>query len=333
MIKKTILFLFAFLAFASLNAQTVVDNLTTKHHRPQGLPSPTTVTFSQVNDTTPLLMDIYYPEHRRPDSTVVVYFFGGGFFSGARDSSSALYAVDALLKQGYVAVSVDYRLGLRMVNFDTVKVSRITNVFYYSINMAVEDCSQAVQYLVRHSRDLGLKPEKMVLTGSSAGAITVLQTDYCRCNDLPQASALPQGWKPLAVIPYSGAVLCHKGDMHYRQTPAPTCFFHGTYDKIVNYNRFRSTGRNILYGSNQLAKVFQKNRYPYWIMRFQDRGHEVSVYLPNTIQEFNAFVETALAQRVTFYDATCEDAALKESPYSHFNIFNLYFGGGKSRKK
>lgn len=333
MIKKTVLFLCAFLALTVMNAQTLVDNITAKRYRLQGLPSPTTIAFSQVNDTTPLLMDIYYPEHRRPDSTTVVYLFGGGFFSGARDSSSALHAVEALLKQGYVAVSVDYRLGLRMVNFDTVKLSRITNVFYYSINMAVEDCSKAVGYLYRRSRDLGLKPERMVLTGSSAGAITVLQTDYCRCNGLSQASCLPKGWAPLAVIPYSGAVLCHKGHLNYSQPPAPTCFFHGTYDKIVNYDRFRSTGRNILYGSNQLAKVFQKNRYPYWIMRYQHRGHEVSVYLPHTIQEFTAFVETALAQRVTFYDATCEDAALKESPYSHSTIFNLYFGGGKSRKK
>lgn len=289
------------------------------------LPTPLTVTFVNWGDTMPIKMDIYYPEQRRADSTTVLYLFGGGFVNGSRDSTSSLNAVKALLEKGFVAVSSDYRLGLNMVDFDTVHLRTVSNPFFYSIHIAVEDCSHAIRYLCDHSQELGILPDRIVLTGCSAGAITVAETDYFRANNMPPTAALPKGWKPLAVAPYSGGIFCKRGNLSYATPPAPTMIVHGTLDKIVNYNKFHSTGGNILYGGNQLAKHFAKQKYPYWILRFEDRGHEASVYLPYTIQEFTAFVELTLAGRKTFYDATCTDTALPQWEWAQMNIFQLYF--------
>lgn len=315
--KKWLLILTAVALLSPLSAQKKAELM-------QQLPTPKTVTFVNWGDTMPVRMDIYYPEHRRPDSTTVLYFFGGGFILGARDSSSSLEAVKALLDEGFVAVSADYRLGLSMVDFDTVKLFSVSKPFFFAIDMAVEDCCHAVKYLCSHSKELGIRTDRIVLTGSSAGAITVVQTDYYRCNNMRQVSALPQGWKPLAVVPYSGAVFCKKGHLQYATPPAPTCFFHGTSDRIVNYNKFRSTGRNVLYGGNQLARRFQENSYPYWILRFKDRGHEVAAYLPYTIQEFTTFVDMVLDGRETFYDATCIDAHLPRWKWADATLFDLY---------
>lgn len=59
-------------------------------------------------------------------------------------------------------------------------------------------------------------------------------------------------------------------------------------------------------------------------MRFQDRGHEIAIALPPTIDEFCAFVDAVLAGRKMQYDATCVDAAVPQTEWTHMSIFDLY---------
>lgn len=275
-------------------------------------------------DGRSLYLDVYRPVHPRADRACVVYLFGGGFYNGARNDSESRETCAALTARGFVAVSVDYRLGLRETDMDTVGLFTLTRPFERSINWAVEDCCAAVAYLCAHADDLGIDTSKIVLTGSSAGAITVLQADYCRANHLAQASVLPSGFRPLAVVTYSGALLLRRGKLRYETPPAPTCLFHGTKDKIVNYNCFGVSTRQGLRGSSKVVKTFKRNNYPYWIMRFEGRGHEVCHYLPFTLDEFTAFVDAAAAGRRTHYDATCSDDALPTTPYTNMTIWQLY---------
>lgn len=283
-----------------------------------------TYTYAK-HDTIDLKLDVYRPATPRQDKTCVIYVFGGGFYSGSRDDKSSKLACKALTDQGFTAISIDYRLGLRLKNVKDYRLTKAYLLFYDVINMAVEDCCEAIQYVWNHAEELDIDRNKIVLTGSSAGAITVLQTDYARANSLDLASSLPKEFKPLAVIPYAGAINLIKGKVSYTTPPAPTCFFHGTYDKIVNYKKFHGSLRASLNGANTLAKIFKKNGYSYWIMRFDKRGHEVAVYLPYTVQEFTAFVDGTLAGRKFNYDCHCEDKALKATKHSRDNIFDLYF--------
>ena len=284
-----------------------------------------TYTYTMRGDQE-LKLDIYRPSNPRPDHATVVYVFGGGFVVGARNDSMSVEACRLLADHGFTTVSIDYRLWLKRMSPDKIKWTKVFDYFDSSIRVATEDCCAAIRYLVDNSGQLVLDPSKIILTGSSAGAVTILQTDYCRVNARPEASVLPEGWKPAAVIPYAGAIFETQGRLKYKGVPAPTCFFHGTVDKIVFYKTFH-IGKHRLAGASWLAKHrFQKNRYPYWIMRFKGRGHEVAGYLPDTIQEFEAFVNAALAGRVTYYDAKCEDEALKPNKWTKMNIIQLYTG-------
>ena len=254
----------------------------------------------------------------------MVYVFGGGFVVGARNDSMSVKACRILADRGFTAVSIDYRLWLKRMSPDNIKWTKVFDYFDSSIRVATEDCCAALRYLVDNSGQLAIDPSKIILTGNSAGAVTILQTDYCRANSRLEAAVLPEGWKPAAVIPYAGAVFETQGKLKYKTPPAPTCFFHGTEDKIVFYKTFH-VGKHRLAGASWLAKHrFKKNRYPYWIMRFKGRGHEVAGYLPDTIHEFEAFVNAALAGRVTYYDAKCEDEALKPNKWTKMNIIQLY---------
>ena len=79
-----------------------------------------------------------------------------------------------------------------------------------------------------------------------------------------------------------------------------------------------------LFGSAKVVKEFKKKGYSHWILRFEDRGHEVAAALPPTIDEFCAFVDATLRGRRMAYDATCTNSAIRQSKWTHMTLFQLY---------
>jgi len=272
------------------------------------------------NDT--LRLDVYRPATPRGDGACVVYVFGGGFAVGARNDSASTVACSRLAERGFTVVSIDYRLYMR--HAPKVPLLKAYTLFDTAIDQAVEDCSEAIAFVCAHAREWNIDPSRIVLTGSSAGAITVLQTDWCRANSLPLVASLPQGFRPAAVIPYAGGVNCRNGKMHYATPPAPTCFFHGTVDRIVAYKRFRGSVHGALNGAATVVKEFKKKGYSYWILRYEDRGHEVAGALPSTVDEFCAFVDATLRGHHMAYDATCVNSEIRQSRWTHMSLFELY---------
>ncbi len=286
---------------------------------------PDTYTYAHRNLYN-LKLDVWHPVTPREDKACVIYLFAGGFFSGSRNDSASIAACQALSNQGFVAISIDYRRGLNKLDLDTVKLKNIVTPFERSINEAVEDLCDAIAYVYNHATELNIDTAHIVLTGSSAGAITVLQADYGRVNKQKLVAALPATFEPLAVIAYAGAIMTTDSRLHYKSAPAPTFLLHGTLDKIVNYKGLHPSFSMGLYGSHKIARQLKKMGNTYWIYRYKDRGHEVHAYLPETIDEFTLFVDMACKHRVTYCDATFEDKELPQSPNANDNIFDLYLG-------
>lgn len=302
MMKKTLFFLFLTTATVLVAGQTTHTYL--------------------MRDTLALQMDVYQPQNPRPDRACVVYLFGGGFVTGARNDSATVHTCRLLSSRGYVVAAIDYRLYLR--HAPQLPLLQSYKLFDTAIAQATEDCAAAIAYLCHHADEWHIDTSRIVLAGCSAGAITVLQTDYSRANNLPVVAALPQGFRPAAVVSYSGGVFCRNGALHYAQQPAPTCMFHGTCDRIVAYKRFRGSLRMSLNGSAKLVKEFKKKGYSHWILRFEDRGHEVAGALPSTVDEFCAFVDATLRGRHMAYDATCTNSAIRQSKWTHMTLLQLY---------
>ena len=245
-------------------------------------------------DGKPLLMDVYMPENVNDSTVTVVYVFGGGFISGERNSSSSAEYCNKLADCGYIAVAIDYRLGLKgeknLGLFNHKPVEK-------AVHFATEDAISALSYLVKNANDLKINTEKIVMVGSSAGAVTVLQTDYALCNGFLNANILPDDFRLAGVVSYAGAIFSTEGKVKYRNhAPAPTMLFHGTADKLVTYKQLRlfSTG---FFGSSKIASRFGKFGYPYYFRRYEDYGHSVaSLFLP-TIDDFNWFVEHFIVNR------------------------------------
>ena len=282
-------------------------------------------TFQFVQRDSALFLDVWTPATPRPDSACVVALFGGGFVIGERDDSYQREVARVLTERGFTVVSPDYRLGLK----DSAMVKRYASLtgsrtlFQWCIDIAAEDCAAACAWVVQHAAELGVNPTRIVLTGCSAGAIAVLQMDYCRANSLPPAAVLPADWKPAAVVPYAGAIMC-KGKPQWQTPPAPTMLMHGMKDKIVAYKQFPKVLSHALYGAATISERMRKQGYPCWVVRFEEVGHEVASWLPGSVDLFCAFVDQALAGRISTLDATMTDSKLTPTKWTEMNVIDLY---------
>ncbi|MCD8264803.1 MAG: alpha/beta hydrolase [Tannerellaceae bacterium] len=173
-------------------------------------------------DTSRLLMDVYRKKGSEKESQPVMLFvFGGAFKTGTRDAAYYLPYFTALSEQGITVASIDYRLGLvdkKVTLFNTTAADD-------AINMAVEDLFSATRYLIDHAAELAIDTACIMMSGSSAGAITVLQADYYLSNRMPRSEMLPAGFRYKGVLSFAGGIFSHKGTPDYQTMPAPTFFF------------------------------------------------------------------------------------------------------------
>lgn len=283
-------------------------------------------TYSFVERDSTLYLDVHRPAVARADKAAVLSVFGGGFIVGKRDDKYQTALADSLTRRGFTVINIDYRLGLK----DKAKVEEnsglfhIDDLFQYCIDIATEDCAAAIAWVCAHAEELDIDTSKLVLTGSSAGAITVLQLDYCRANDLPLASTLPEGWKPAAVIPYAGGVMCKKKDLRYKTDPAPTLLMHGMKDRIVAYKSFGLPFAAKLFGSHTIDQRMNRQDIPHWFIRFEGIGHEVASWFPGTVDLFCCFVDQCLSGRVSSLDATMDDSELQPTRWTNMSLFDIY---------
>lgn len=228
-----------------------------------------------VKNTDTLHLDVYAATDTA--STVktpcVLFVFGGAFVGGRRDDSNYHRYFNSLAEHGIKVVAIDYRLGLKGVTnlsvFNTAPLQQ-------AIDMAADDLFDATNWILKNSNSIGIDTSKIILSGSSSGAVTVLQSEYMKINGQAEGRKLPFTFQYAGVIAFSGAILSYKGRPAYKTAPAPTLFFHGTADKIVPYKKVGLFNKG-MYGSSSLASVYKEKDYPYYIYRAQGLGHEVSV--------------------------------------------------------
>ncbi len=105
------------------------------------------------NDNPKQQVDVYLPKVRTDDKPlpVVVFIHGGGWSGGDRKSyvAQALYLVSS---GKYAAVAVGYRLSAEV---------KWPN--------QIHDCKAAVRYIRGHAKEWNIDPDKIGVTGSSAG--------------------------------------------------------------------------------------------------------------------------------------------------------------------
>lgn len=246
----------------------------------------TMTTYQYVEkDGKQLYLDYYEPSYVNDSTICVFYVFGGGFIQGQRNGEFEKDYFSKLVEEGFMVVAIDYRLGLvGAKNLGITNYKPVQNAIY----MAAEDAISALAYIIDNP-EMKINRDLIVMVGSSAGAITVLQTDYALCNGFLNADILPEDFRPAGVVSYAGAIFSQEGKVKYRNhKPAPTMFFHGTADKLVNYNQLKLFNVG-MFGTNKLVPRFEKCDLPYFVRRYKDFGHSVAGFCPKTIDELKWF--------------------------------------------
>ena len=249
-----------------------------------------TYTFAE-KDGQELKLDVYMPEDSLNEHPCIVFAFGGGFKMGARDEASYQKFLTEMAENGIVGVSIDYRLGLKDKKIKNL--IQLAKILENSVNMAVEDMASAVEFVLKNAADLKVNTKQIMLSGSSAGAITALQTDYYLCNE--KIKNLPEDFRFAGVISFAGAVASFGEKLEYKKQPAPVLFMHGTKDGLVAYDKKVVLKRG-MYGSNYLIEnIWVKNNWPYMALRFRNFGHEVAMIgfkenVPTILEFIDKFV-------------------------------------------
>lgn len=128
------------------------------------------------------VLDVYYPEMEE-DVPVIIWFHGGGLTGGEKEIP------EALKNQGYAIVGVQYRLAPKV-----------------KAEVAVADATAAVAWVFKNIEKYNGNPEKIFVSGHSAGGylalMTVMDTNRLKAYDVDANNVA-------GLIPFSGHTITH----------------------------------------------------------------------------------------------------------------------------
>lgn len=202
-----------------------------------------------------LHMDVYSPKgDKETGRPAVLVMHGGAFAAGSKDDmeqQSVMYC-DSLAARGFVAVAVEYRLGITataedgLISIDSANFSR-------AVYRGIQDVRAAVRYMRAKAKDFGIDPNRIYLLGNSAGAILALENIYIDKNsEIPEVALADPSLGGLDLYgvdgysPEANAAVALWGGIHdvgiIEDKSTPVLLVHGTGDSTVLFKTGRPLG-------------------------------------------------------------------------------------------
>lgn len=202
-----------------------------------------------------LHMDIYSPSGDSEKKRAAVLVMHGGAFAAGNKADTNQISItycDSLAARGFVAIAVQYRLGIAAkiedgeLMIDSLDFSR-------SVYRGIQDVRTAVRYVRSHADKLGIDKDRIYLLGNSAGAILALENIYMDkasevpavANDAPGLGVL-DSYGELGEESEANAVVALWGAVHdpsiIEKTETPVLLVHGKADSTVLFKTGRPLG-------------------------------------------------------------------------------------------
>jgi poly(3-hydroxybutyrate) depolymerase len=274
-------------------------------------------------DGKSLDLDVYSPafdnQSLRP---LIFYVHGGGFSGGKRNEPGIQTFCKKLARHGYVVSSITYRLTRQgtatAFGCNCPAIDKL-NTF----NEAVEDVQDATFFMIKNRDKMGIDPQKIILSGSSAGAEAVLNTAY----QPPYCYGLDSGPVSYAgVISMAGAV--PDTSRIFKESAIPSLLFHGTCDNLVpyasaphHYCKKSEPGYLILHGSYTIAEKLKKLETPFWLYTYCNAAHEIAGKpMSANFNEIVDFCYSYVVNKGTEQKTTVIKSENKSCEYQTFNF-------------
>ncbi len=251
-------------------------------------------------------------------SPVMIFMFGGAFYTGSRDRKDYVPYFHYLAGEGIQVISIDYRLGLKPLvekmqgNSNTKEqefptavndgrskgklatAKKLIDLLEKSIDIAVEDLYKATAYIISNAKEWNIDTSLIMTSGSSAGAITVLQAEYYMSGNSAirtYGKYLPSGFRYAGVISFAGAILNLNEKMEWEKIPAPIMLFHGNADSNVPYDRIW-TPMGCFNGSKYISEKLSKIDAPHYFYTYEEANHSIAVTpMLQNLPEILGFIE------------------------------------------
>lgn len=269
-----------------------------------------------------LYMDKYTLADIQEPKTCIIFMFGGGFVAGERNGEGYQHYFHSLAKKGYTVISIDYRLGFKGASMDGFSnPMQFIQHFKQTIDMAVEDLFDATNYILTR-QDWNIDPATIIASGSSAGAVSVLQAEYNIVSKTYLAAKLPPDFNYAGVMSFAGAILSLGGDLLWTENTCPIQFFHGDADSNVPYDQvtFSQLG---FYGSKHIAQQLKEKNLPYYFYDVNNAAHEMAgVPMSDNLNEINTFIEKFVLQKQKLFIYTQVEQIGKPEMKKDFTIMD-----------
>lgn len=197
--------------------------------------------YKKVGDRE-LLLHVFQPQDWQPGDTRTCFVtFHGGGWTGGEPRRMYPYAAH-FAKQGMVGISVEYRL----ISSQRIPADQRDVTVFDS----VKDGRSALRYIRGHAKELGIDPEKIVVSGASAGGHVAAGTglfdginesgDDLKVSPIPNALVLLYPVIDTSADGYGNQKI---GARWKEISPAhqvngrepPTIVFHGTGDTVTPF--------------------------------------------------------------------------------------------------
>jgi acetyl esterase/lipase len=218
------------------------------------------ITEIKYSDNYPnSFLDITYPDKNRETSRpTLIYFHGGGFFGGSKSVGDPLAESDATALLDDICAE-----GFNLVNVDYVLVPE------YHFPAPLIQANEAFQFLMDHAAEYHLDMDRVVIMGSSAGAIMTSQLGSIITNpDYAEALGISPVLKPEQIK----AVVLDDAPLVYDKFSLGTKVLVGNYIKgsIFLNREEKQKYNNILWVDSNYPDAFLLGSEYYVDMREMD---------------------------------------------------------------
>lgn len=276
-----------------------------------------TYTFAVKGQDT-LYLDRIYDPAKCGDGLLptMIYMYGGGFAFGNRGGNFS-YLTDI----GVQVISIEYRKLLTATGYAPVA----TEVMDKAVDTALEDLTDAIQFSLNHALDWKIDTKKVMLSGSSAGAICTLMTIYDICNGGELSQKFPSDFMPAGYIAYAGVIRNHEPALKWNKKPCAMMFFHGSKDTTLPIHSLINDEVSV-FGPQYIVEQLKAMEVPYWLY-IEDEADHVMSYKPfsgYSTAEIQTFVKKFVLEELPLQMETHEKNLVE--PASLMN-------GGRMTKK
>lgn len=289
------------------------QNQQRQNQAPRRAPNPDTVEtyLYAVKGKDSLFLDRHInPAKINPDRKIptMIYMFGGGWAYGSRGGR-----YNYLTEIGVQVISIDYRKALEKYGYSDV-IGPMPDTMSRAINIALDDLTDAMAYVIKHADEWNVDLEKVMLSGSSAGGITTLMSIYDICNKGPYSKKFPADFKPAGYIGYAGAIINEDKDLVWKEKPCPMMFFHGSADTTVPID-MRRVNKLSVYGPKYIIRQLKEMDLPYWLYCEEGADHVMSykAFSGYNYPEIQTFVQKYVIQGLPLQMETLEKNLVEPS--------------------